>query len=82
MSSRVYGGGGLQSHFLAIHGAPLREPNQKRAAPKAEFLAWHRKEVFRGEAAIKVGCAAAVFPATSAFERSRWPGGRYAWWSG
>lgn len=50
VSSRVYGGGGLQSHFLAIHGAPLREPNQKRAAPKAEFLAWHRKEVFRGEA--------------------------------
>jgi putative restriction endonuclease len=50
VSSRVYGGGGLEPHFLAIHRAPLREPNQKRAAPKAEFLAWHRKEVFRGEA--------------------------------
>ena len=50
VSSRVYGGGGLEPNFLAIHGAPLREPNQKRALPKAEFTYWHRKQVFRGEA--------------------------------
>jgi putative restriction endonuclease len=50
VSSRVYGGSGLESNYLAIHGSPLREPNQKRALPKSEFLAWHRKEVFRGEA--------------------------------
>ncbi len=50
VSSRVYGGAGFKRSFLAIHGTPLREPNQKRATPNPEFLAWHRKEVFRGEA--------------------------------
>ena len=49
VSSRVYGGGGMESNFVAIHGTPLRIPNQKRAAPKPEFLNWHRKEVFRGD---------------------------------
>lgn len=50
VSSRVYGAAGLESNFVAIHGMPLRAPNQKSAAPKAAFLNWHRKEVFRGEA--------------------------------
>jgi putative restriction endonuclease len=50
VSSRVYGSGGLESNFVSIHGTPLRAPNQRNARPKAEFLSWHRQEVFRGEA--------------------------------
>lgn len=50
VSSRLYGSGGLDSMFLALNGIPLRSPNRKQAIPKKEFVSWHRKEVFRGEA--------------------------------
>ena len=50
VSSRVHGGGGLDPLFLALHGGRLRQPNLSEAAPKREFLVWHRAEVFRGEA--------------------------------
>jgi putative restriction endonuclease len=48
VSSRVHGSGGLESLFLALHGANLRVPSLKSAAPREEFLAWHRSQVFRG----------------------------------
>ncbi|MGA7412026.1 MAG: HNH endonuclease, partial [Bryobacteraceae bacterium] len=50
VSSRLYGGGGLESMFLALNGTPLRSPSRKEATPKKDFVSWHRKEVFRGEA--------------------------------
>jgi putative restriction endonuclease len=50
VSSRLYGSAGLDTHFLSIHGRPLRSPNQKRAIPRTEFFEWHRNQVFRREA--------------------------------
>ncbi|MEO8127892.1 MAG: HNH endonuclease, partial [Bryobacteraceae bacterium] len=50
ISSRVYGNGGLDSLFVALSGTPLRKPNRKSAAPKRDFLDWHRTQVFRGQA--------------------------------
>jgi putative restriction endonuclease len=50
VSSRIYGNTGLESWFLAIHGRQLRTPSRRNASPNKDFLAWHRKEVFRGEA--------------------------------
>ena len=50
VSSRVYGDSGLDSLFLALHGASLKMPSLKGAAPRDEFLAWHRTQVFRGAA--------------------------------
>jgi putative restriction endonuclease len=50
ISSRLYGQGGADSMFLALSGAQLRTPNRKTATPKADFLGWHRTQVFRGEA--------------------------------
>lgn len=50
VSSRLHGGGSLSELFLALHGSRLREPNRKDALPKRDFLAWHRVQVFRGEA--------------------------------
>jgi putative restriction endonuclease len=50
VSSRLYGAGGLESMFLALNGSPLRLPSRRDAVPKKDFVSWHRKEVFRGEA--------------------------------
>jgi len=50
ISSRLYGQGGADSMFLVLSGAQLRTPNRRSAAPKADFLVWHRTQVFRGEA--------------------------------
>jgi putative restriction endonuclease len=50
ISSRLYGGDGVESLFVALSGAPLRKPNLSGAVPRQEFLEWHRAQVFRGEA--------------------------------
>jgi putative restriction endonuclease len=50
VSSRLHGAGGLERLFVALHGGRLRKPNRREAVPRADFLAWHRTEVFRGEA--------------------------------
>ena len=49
ISSRLYGHGGMDS-ILALNRQPLREPNRKGAAPRVNFLSWHRTQVFRGDA--------------------------------
>jgi putative restriction endonuclease len=49
ISSRLYGNGAADSMFLALSRAPLRTPNRKGAAPKVDFLGWHRTQVFRGD---------------------------------
>jgi putative restriction endonuclease len=49
VSSRIYGNAGLESWFLALNGCQLRPPSRRDAFPQKTFLAWHRKEVFRGE---------------------------------
>lgn len=47
VSSRLHGGTKLEEHFVALSGHVLRAPSLADAMPKPEFLAWHRKEVFR-----------------------------------
>ena len=50
VSSRLHGSSGLDDLFLSLHRSPLRTPNPKDARPKPDFLQWHRRQVFRGEA--------------------------------
>jgi putative restriction endonuclease len=50
VSARLHGNGKLEELFLALHGTALGTPSRKAALPKADFLAWHRNQVFRGEA--------------------------------
>ena len=50
ISDRLYGHGKLDELFLALHGTAVAAPNRKDALPKPEFLAWHRAQVFRGQA--------------------------------
>lgn len=35
--------------LVDARGRPLRPPQEREFLPSAEFVAWHRKEVFRGE---------------------------------
>ncbi len=48
VSSRLHGTIGLADLFLALHGSRLRTPSLRDAAPRREFLTWHRNQVFRG----------------------------------
>jgi putative restriction endonuclease len=49
VSSNVHGGHYFREHFSTLHGRSLIKPSRNAALPKAKFLSWHRKEVFRGE---------------------------------
>jgi putative restriction endonuclease len=42
------GGGEWEARFLRVSGAPLVGPQAGEPPVRAEFAAWHRKEVFRG----------------------------------
>lgn len=50
LSERVHGSTGFDTHLLAFHGRPLRSPQSPRYLPAAQFLEWHRSEVFQGPA--------------------------------
>ena len=50
VSTRLHGDSGFEELFLALHGTNLRTPGRRDASPRQEFLAWHRKQVFRGVA--------------------------------
>jgi len=47
VSVSLHGGAKLDDHFLALANRPLRLPSLSAHTPRPEFLAWHRKEVFR-----------------------------------
>lgn len=47
VSTSIHGGPKLDEHFLSLTGRPLRMPSQTLHLPKAQYLSWHRKEVFR-----------------------------------
>ncbi len=49
VSDEVAGLCGLSEHLLAHHGKHLLRPIHSDAAPAAEFIEWHRREVFRGQ---------------------------------
>jgi len=50
VSSHLHGSGRLDDLFVSLHRSGLRSPNRRSALPKRDFLAWHRDQVFRGEA--------------------------------
>jgi putative restriction endonuclease len=47
VSELVNGSAECDYVLLRHHGRDLRRPVQTESAPQAEFLAWHRKEVFK-----------------------------------
>lgn len=50
VSSRLHGHGKLDDQFLCLCQRPLGKPARRDALPRREYLSWHRKEVFRGQA--------------------------------
>jgi putative restriction endonuclease len=48
VSREFRGGREWGARFLRVSGAPLVGPQAGEAPVRAEFAAWHRKEVFRG----------------------------------
>lgn len=48
-SDRSHGSAGFDQHLMAYHGGPLRAPQRPEWRPGEGHLAWHRREVFRGE---------------------------------
>ena len=71
----LMGGDDSKAKLLAHHGAGLIEPQGRECLPDAEFLAWHRAEVFKEPAGSRGGeayaaCAVSlVFPGRSRFGR-------------
>jgi putative restriction endonuclease len=50
ISGSLHGSTGMSELFLAYKGKALRTPHSKSMLPGKEYLAWHRREVFRGPA--------------------------------
>ena len=48
VSERVHGSRGLDEWLLRFHGRELRAPVNPEYRPGDAYLAWHRREVFRG----------------------------------
>jgi len=49
VSPEIHGYDEVEPWFFAFEGQPIRPPRKDRDAPGPAFLAWHRREVFRGE---------------------------------
>lgn len=47
LSAKVYGESDATRWFWDCHNAPLRHPRSSEFKPKAEFVKWHTREVFR-----------------------------------
>jgi putative restriction endonuclease len=50
VSQEVSGTDGLAENLLRFHGKSIREPQSADYRPAPAYLAWHRKQVFQGEA--------------------------------
>ena len=50
VSDQVNGTTGMQDHLLAFHGRLIRRPQKPKWAPLVQHIAWHFREVFRGDA--------------------------------
>jgi len=48
VSEQANGATGCQEWLISFHGKPMKRPQNPDNSPKPSFLAWHRKEVFRG----------------------------------
>ena len=47
VSQHVTGGEPARSRMLTYHGAGLIRPQSAASLPRAEFLAWHKEQVFK-----------------------------------
>lgn len=47
ISKKVYGQSNATQWFWDCHETPLRHPRNSEFKPKAEFVKWHTREVFR-----------------------------------
>ena len=50
VSDRAHGTAGFEEWLMAHHGLPLRDPQRPDWRPEPGHLAWHGREVFKGEA--------------------------------
>ena len=48
VSDLVHGGEGFEETLMRHHGARIETPMHREHRPSADFLGWHRKEVFKG----------------------------------
>ena len=55
VSNEVSGQSAAFRELLDVRGKPLRPPQEKSQQPNASFVAWHRREVFRGEPRSRPG---------------------------
>jgi putative restriction endonuclease len=49
VSDRAHGTAGFEEWLMAHHGRPLRDPQRPDWRPEPGHLAWHGREVFKGE---------------------------------
>jgi putative restriction endonuclease len=50
VSDRAHGTAGFEEWLMVHHGRPLRDPQRPDWRPEPGHLAWHGREVFKGEA--------------------------------
>jgi putative restriction endonuclease len=50
VSDLMNGTSGFQETLLAFHGKPVRPPQRPDGTPEPQHLAWHGRDVFKGEA--------------------------------
>jgi putative restriction endonuclease len=50
ISREVHGGDFARQMLIELHGKPIRQPQDLAWLPGAEFILWHHKEVFKGDA--------------------------------
>ena len=56
VSDQAHGSAGMQEGLLRVHGQVIRPPQRPEHRPRAEYLAWHRAEVFKGEPRHLAAC--------------------------
>jgi putative restriction endonuclease len=49
VSDQVHGTSGFRASLMAYHGGPIREPQRPDWRPEPKHLAWHQREVFKGD---------------------------------
>ena len=52
LSREVSGSGEIAERLLEHHGQLARSPQDPAQSPAAEYVAWHRKEVFKNPARV------------------------------
>ena len=52
VSRMAHGGDGVADFLMRFHRQPIRAPQDPAWLPEPEFIRWHRREVFKGEARV------------------------------